>query len=92
MRYCRPQINTTMTVRRKLTIQLWTAFILSMGGMVLLIMGFWVPPVGEIHNSVLIAYGEVCTFAGGLFGIDYTYKYKKHKNNLNNNSNGQTDA
>lgn len=81
-----------MTTKIKLTIQLCTAFILSMGGMVLLIMGFWVPPVGEIHNSVLIAYGEVCTFAGGLFGIDYTYKYKRQKDILNNNSNGQTNS
>lgn len=81
-----------MTTKKKLTIQLCTAFILSMGGMVLLIMGFWVPPIGEIHNSVLIAYGEVCTFAGGLFGIDYTYKYKRHKDILNNNLNEQTNS
>lgn len=80
-----------MTVNRKLTIQLCTAFLLSIGGMVLLIMEFWVSPIGEIHSSVLIAYGEVSTFAGSLFGIDYTYKYKKYKN-ITNNSNGQTNS
>lgn len=28
-------------------------------------------PVGEIHNSVLVAYGEISAFAGSVFGIDY---------------------
>lgn len=28
-------------------------------------------PVGEIHNSVLVAYGEISTFAGSLFGFEY---------------------
>ena len=37
-------------------------------------MGFWMPPEGEIHNSVLIAFGEVSTFAGALFGVDYKYR------------------
>lgn len=33
-----------------------------------------IAPPGEIHSSVLIAYGEVMTFAGALFGIDYHYR------------------
>lgn len=74
-----------MVSQRKMNVQLWTAFLLSMGGMLLLIMGFWVEPTGEIHNSVLVAFGEICTFAGALFGVDYTYKYKKYRNN------GKTD-
>lgn len=45
-------------------------------GVGLLIAGFCVPPVGEIHNSVLIAFGEISTFAGALFGVDYHYKKK----------------
>ncbi|MDR3141066.1 MAG: hypothetical protein LBU37_05005 [Tannerellaceae bacterium] len=32
--------------------------------------------VCEIHNSVPVAFGEVFTFAGALFGVDYSYKYK----------------
>ena len=59
-----------MTTQRKMNIQLLAAFILCIAGITLLIMGFWVPPVGEIHSSVLVAYGEVSTFAGGLFGVD----------------------
>jgi hypothetical protein len=59
--------------------QLIIAVLLSVGGLVLLFLGFWCSPTGEIHHSVLIGFGEVSTFAGALFGVDYSYKYK-HKN------------
>lgn len=39
--------------------------------------GFCVPPTGVIDNSVLVAFGEILTFVGSLFGIDYHYKYKE---------------
>ena len=45
----------------------------------LLVTGFIVPPAGEIHPSVLIAFGEILTFVGALFGIDYHYKAKAIK-------------
>ncbi|MBR5573684.1 MAG: hypothetical protein IKW35_04235 [Paludibacteraceae bacterium] len=55
--------------------------ILSVGlcvfGGVLLIAGFCCPPVGEIHHSVLIAFGEILTFSGSLIGIDYHYRYRE---------------
>ncbi len=56
--------------------QLIIAAILSLAGLILLFLGFWCSPTGEIHNSVLIAFGEVSTFAGALFGVDYSYKSK----------------
>lgn len=59
----------------KPTIQLIVAVMLILIGCGLLIAGFVVPPHGEIHNSVLIAFGEILTFVGALFGIDYHYKY-----------------
>ncbi|KDS39087.1 hypothetical protein M092_1025 [Parabacteroides distasonis str. 3776 D15 iv] len=37
-------------------------------------MGLWMPPRGEIHSSVLVAFGEVSTFAGALLGVDYKYR------------------
>jgi len=58
----------------KTTIQLWVAVFLVILGAGLLIAGFIVPPIGIIDNSVLIAFGEISTFAGALFGIDYKYK------------------
>lgn len=59
---------------KKLNIQLAVACILVVVGVGLLITGFWVRPTGEIDSSVLIAFGEISTFAGALFGVDYHYK------------------
>ena len=61
----------------KLSIQLITAAILAIGGLVLLFCGVYIAPQGEIHESLLVGFGEVATFAGALFGIDYTYKFKQ---------------
>ena len=46
-------------------------------GFTLLFMGLWCAPIGIIDSSVLIAFGEVATFAGSVLGIDYNYRYKK---------------
>ncbi len=59
-------------------IQLITAALLSIGGMVMLFCGVYIEPQGQIHESLLIAFGEVATFAGALFGIDYVYKRKSN--------------
>lgn len=58
-------------------IQLITAAVLSIGGLVLLFCGVYIDPQGQIHETMLIGFGEVATFAGALFGIDYVYKQKK---------------
>ena len=63
-------------MKTRLNIQLLTAAILSLGGIALLFCGVWIDPQGEIHDSLLIGFGEIATFAGALFGIDYTYKHK----------------
>ena len=57
-------------------IQLYVAVTLCLSGIVLLFLGFWIPPQGEIDSSVLVAFGEVSTFAGALFGVDYKYRDK----------------
>lgn len=67
----------TMTSETKLNIQLVAAFILVIVGCGLLIAGFIVSPLGIIDSSVLVAFGETCTFAGALFGVDYHYKIKQ---------------
>ena len=46
-------------------------------GCALLACGFVAVPTGEIHHSVLIAFGEILTFAGSLIGIDYHYRYRE---------------
>jgi len=60
----------------KIDFQLLTAAVLSVGGVVLLFCGVFIAPQGEIHESLLVGFGEVATFAGALFGIDYVYKRK----------------
>jgi hypothetical protein len=68
-----------MKAMKKLTVQLAVAVFLTISGMVLVFSGFWVSPRGEIHNSVLVAFGEVSTFAGALFGVDYRYQVRIFK-------------
>jgi len=77
----RKSLNTTNERKRKThpfrwSCQLIVAVLLTLAGVVLLFLGFFFPPEGEIHNSVLIGFGEVSTFAGALFGVDYSYKMK----------------
>lgn len=49
---------------------------LAVAGLTLLYLGVWLPPEGEIHSSLLVAFGETSTFAGALFGVDYQYRNK----------------
>lgn len=58
------------------TVQLRAAVTLIVVGCGLLIGGFIVSPTGVIDSSVLVAFGEIMTFAGAVFGIDYSYKCK----------------
>ncbi len=63
----------------KITLQLIVACVMCVAGLVLIFSGFWVDPEGEIHNSVLVAFGEVVTFAGALFGVDYSYRMHRYE-------------
>lgn len=56
--------------------QLYIACATVMAGIGLLIAGFAADPTGQIHSSVLVAFGECMTFAGSLLGIDYHYRNK----------------
>lgn len=57
-------------------VKLWLSVGLSIFGGLMLIAGFCVPPIGVIDSSVLIAFGEVLTFAGAVLGINYSYQIK----------------
>ncbi|MBO5361821.1 MAG: hypothetical protein IJX60_02350 [Paludibacteraceae bacterium] len=58
-------------------LQLIIATAMCTFGCALLACGFVAHPLGEIHHSVLIAFGEILTFTGSLIGIDYKYRYKE---------------
>ena len=55
-------------------IQLISAVLMLVIGAILLMCGFIVAPLGIIDNSVLIGFGEILTFVGAIFGVDYKYK------------------
>mgnify|MGYP000984197093 FL=1 len=63
------------TIRPQGHKQLCLAVLLTTAGIGFLVAGFTVPPLGVIDSSVLVAFGEVMTFAGALLGLDYKYKY-----------------
>lgn len=81
-----------MDNKTKINLQLISALLLIVVGCGLLISGFIVAPLGMIDPTVLTAFGETSTFAGALFGIDYTYKYKmKNTKNQSNKTEGGLD-
>ncbi len=71
-------------MKNKLKFQLLISALLIIIGCGLLIAGFCVPPVGIIDSSILIAFGEILTFVGAIFGIDYSYKIKLSKTDNDN--------
>lgn len=66
----------TSNVNPKATAQFVLGCIVTIGGLILLFIGCFIPPTGEIHSSLLVAFGEASTFAGALIGVDYHYRYK----------------
>ena len=73
---CETQVMKQTT---KNTLQLIVAIVMIAFGCLLIGTAFFVPPTGEIHPTVLTAFGEILTFAGAVIGVDYNYKYKMNK-------------
>lgn len=72
-----------MNTDKKLTIQLFLAVAVVIFGCILMMMGFWCVPIGEISSSVLAGVGELLTFAGSIMGLDYRYKAKMYMDRKN---------
>ena len=60
----------------KQNIQLILAVMMCTAGIVMIFICIYIDPKGEVHTSMLIAFGEILTFAGSIMGIDYHYHYK----------------
>ena len=71
-----------LSPEKKMTIQFWAGLTIVFIGLVLLFLGFYAVPLGEIAPSVLTAFGEIGTFSGALIGIDYRYKFKHFEEEL----------
>lgn len=53
------------------------AFLLVLLGLLMIFLALLLPPEGEVHPSVLTAFGEILTFAGAAIGMDYHYRSKR---------------
>ena len=60
----------------KLKWMIISATALVVAGIFLILAGLFIPPMGEIHPSVLTALGEVFTFSGSLWGLNTHYRIK----------------
>ena len=61
-------------MKNLLQVKLAITVFLVLVGCGLLIAGIVIDPSGEIHNSVLIAFGEILTFVGTVFGMKYRFQ------------------
>lgn len=50
-------------------IQVASAIGMLIGGFALAVIGFFTPPVGQIHESVLGIFAECLIYAGRIFGV-----------------------
>lgn len=71
-----------LSPEKKMTIQFWAGLVIVAVGLVLLFLGFYAVPIGQIAPSVLTAFGEIATFAGALIGVDYRYRFKVYEEEL----------
>lgn len=59
------------------TLGYWMAALSLAAGFILLFLGFFFAPAGEIHSSVVYTFGEILVFVGSLMGISIHYRSKK---------------
>ena len=45
-------------------------------GCLMLMVGLFIEPAGQLHSSLLIAFGEIGTLAASVLGIDAVYTNK----------------
>ena len=58
-----------MTKETKENVQISSAMAMHVGGFLLAVAGFIVPPTGQIHESVLGIFAECLIYAGSIFGV-----------------------
>lgn len=68
--------KTVTTVKRRLTAQSVLAFVLVVFGMFVVMLALYMPPVGEIHPSVITVFGMLLVAAGAFLGIDLNFQLK----------------
>lgn len=61
------------------------AIVAMVAGLTMLFLGMYIPPEGQIHESVLTAFGIICVFSASLLGISihYANELDKFKDSVN---------
>lgn len=61
------------------------AVVSTVAGFVLIFLGMYIPPEGQIHESVLTAFGIILVFSGSLLGVSlhYANELTKFKASIN---------
>lgn len=62
-----------------INVQTILSVIFSISGIVLIFLGFFSVPIGEISTSLEIVLGELLGFIASLLGIDSYYSYRLSK-------------
>lgn len=60
-------------------VQIWTAVGMLIAGVGLSFIGFFVAPVGVIHDSVLWFFAQCLIYAGSIFGVSIYVTGKVNK-------------
>jgi len=68
--------QTITTFKRRITIQTILAFLLVVFGMLVVMLALYMPPIGEIHPSVITVFGMLLVAAGAFMGIDLNFQIK----------------
>jgi membrane associated rhomboid family serine protease len=48
----------------------WLGAVMMIAGIAMLFIALFIEPMGEIHGTVLGAFGEIATIAGAILGLD----------------------
>lgn len=63
-----------MTKEKKDNIAVISAIVMLCFGITLTTIGFFVAPMGEVHDSILWILGQALLYAGAIFGVAYYTK------------------
>lgn len=69
----------------------WLGCVLIVVGIILIFLGFYIEPVGELSGSLLGAVGEVFTLGGALVGADAYVEYRIKKIFHDKNADKESD-
>lgn len=67
------------TYKRRITVQSVAALLLIFFGIVMLMFAIYMPPQGEIHPTVLFAFGEILIAAGAFMGVDLHFSLRHYQ-------------